>query len=185
MRIVSAALAAFALMGSAALADDTVPWGDGSVAGWDIAIDQTLGGGCYILAEFDGDTIVRIGFDPSNSDYYLMLADTDWQSIEADKDYDLTLTMGHRQPWEATATGVMMGDQPTLLVRSTDTDFLDEFSSQQNIKVEYSGDQIANLNLTGSAAAIREMINCQDTVNQSAKGSGDPFKKTAADPFAH
>jgi hypothetical protein len=183
--IVTAALLSAAMIGSAVAADDTVPWGDGSVAGWDIAIDQTLGCGCYILASFDGDTIVRIGFDPSNSDYYLMLADADWKSIEADKEYDLTLTMGHRQPWDATATGMMMGDQPTLMVRSTDTDFLDEFSSQQSIKVEYSGDQIANLNLTGSAAAIREMITCQDTVNQASKGSGDPFKKTAADPFAN
>jgi len=190
MRIGLAALAAFALMGSAALADDaTVPWGDGTVAGWDIAIDQTLGGGCYILAEFDGSTIIRIGFDPSNSDYYLMLADDDWKSIEADKDYALTLTLGKRQPWDATATGMMMGDQPTLIVRSTDADFLGEFASQQNIKVEYSGSQIANLNLDGSSAAIGEMINCQDTVNKSSGNKGDPFQKAgtkgSGDPFAN
>lgn len=189
MRIAYAALVAFALMGSTALADDaTVPWGDGTVAGWDIAIDQTLGGGCYILAEFDGDTIVRIGFDPSNSDYYLMLADADWKSIEADKEYDLVLTLGHRKPWDAQATGLMMGDQPTLIVRSTDTDFLDEFSSQQNIKVEYNGTQIANLNLDGSSQAINEMINCQDTVNKSSGNGGDPFKKAGtngSDPFSN
>ncbi len=188
MRIISAAAIAVALTttGAIAAADDTIPWGDGSVAGWDIAVDQSLQGGCYILAEFDGNTIVRIGFDPSNSDYYLILADDDWSSIEADKEYDLVLTLGHRAPWDAQANGIMLGDQPALMVTSTDTDFLDEFASQQNIKVEYNGSQIANLNLSGSAAAIKEMINCQSQVDAAANGSNDPFKKAgAADPFAN
>lgn len=175
-RILSAISIALALGTTAALADDdTIPWGDGNVAGWDIAIDQSLGGGCYILAEFDGNTIVRIGFDPSNSDYYLILADDDWNSIEAEKEYDLVLTLGHRQPWDAQANGIMLGDQPALMVTSTDTDFIDEFSSQQNIKVEYNGDSIANLNLSGSAAAIRELIKCQSAVNSAAGGNSDPF----------
>jgi hypothetical protein len=170
------------LAATPALADDTVPWGKGEVAGWDIAVDQSLGGGCFILALFDGNAIVRIGFDPGNSDYYLMLSDADWQSIEAGKDYDLKLTLGRRAPWDAAATGIMMGDQPALLVRSTDADFIEEFSGQQNIRVEYAGSEIANLNLSGSAAALREMINCQSTMNENATAA-DPFKKTA-DPFA-
>jgi hypothetical protein len=164
------------LAAAPALAGDTVPWGKGEVAGWDISVDQSLGGGCFIMALFDGDAIVRIGFDPSQSDYYLMLSDADWQSIKAGNDYNLTLTLGHRPSWDAAATGIMMGDQPALLVRSTDTDFIEEFSGQNNIRVEYDGNQIANLNLDGSAAALREMVNCQATMNENSGASGDPFQ---------
>ncbi len=187
MRMIFAAAIAMALTTSAAIAsDDSVPWGDGEVAGWNIAVDTSLGGGCFIYAIFDGNTLVRIGFDPSSSDYYLILGDDDWKSIEAGKEYDLTLKLGRRDPWDAQANGIPLGDGTALMVTSTDTNFLQEFSSQQNIKVEYNGDQIANLDLGGSAAAIQEMINCQTTVDAAASNGGDdPFKKTdSGDPFS-
>ena len=186
MRKILATAMAMALTTSAAIAsDDTIPWGKGQVAGWDIAVDTSLGGGCFILAVFDGDTLVRIGFDPSNQDYYLILGDADWQSIEEGKDYDLTITLGHRRPWDATANGISLSDSTALMVRSDDTHFLDEFASQQNIRVEYNGDEIANLDLTGSAAALQEMVNCQQAVNDAADSADDPFQKTdSGDPFA-
>jgi hypothetical protein len=186
MSKIFAAAIAMALMTSAAVAsDDSVPWGNGEVAGWNIAVDTSLGGGCFIYAVFDGNTLVRIGFDPSSSDYYLILGDDEWKSIESGKEYDLTLRLGSRAPWDAEANGVPLGDGTALMVTSTDTDFLQDFSSQQSIRVEYNGDQIANLDLSGSAAAIQEMINCQETVNAAASSGGDdPFKKTGdGDPF--
>ena len=186
MRKIFVAAIAMALTTSAAIAsDDSVPWGSGEVAGWTIAVDTSLGGGCFIYAIFDGNTLVRIGFDPSSSDYYLILGDDDWKSIEAGKEYDLTLTLGRRTPWDAPADGISLGDGTALMVTSTDTNFLEEFSSQQNIKVEYNDDVIANLDLSGSAAAINEMINCQSAVDAAASSGGDdPFKTTGGgDPF--
>jgi hypothetical protein len=114
----------------------------------------------------------------SAGNIYLLLADMDWTSISSNQSYDIDLQMGNRQGWSASAAGGRMGDVPTLTVTSTDSAFMEEFASQNSIKVWYKNNEIMHLSLKGSMAALNEVLRCQDAVNAAlaAGGSGnDPF----------
>lgn len=163
-----------------AFAQDTIPWDVPEVRGWTIAVDTTLGGGCFMYTIFDGQASARIGFDLSAGNIYLLLADMDWSSISANESYDIDLQMGSRPEWSASATGGRMGDVPTLMVTSTDTSFMEEFASQSSIKVWYKNNQIMNLSLRGSMAALSEVLKCQDAVNAALSSGG-----SGSDPFAN
>lgn len=174
----AAALLAASTFG--ALAQDTIPWDVPEVRGWTIAIDTTLGGGCFMYTIFDGEASARIGFDLTAGNIYLLLADMDWTSISADNTYDIDLQMGNRQGWSASATGGRMGDVPTLMVTSTDSSFMEEFASQSSIKVWYKDNEIMHLSLKGSMAALNEVLKCQDAVNAALSSGGN-----GSDPFAN
>jgi len=163
-----------------AFAQDTIPWDVPEVRGWTIAVDTTLGGGCFMYTIFDGAASARIGFDLSAGNIYLLLADMDWTSIAADQSYDIDLQMGNRQGWSASATGGRMGDVPTLMVTSTDSSFMEEFASQSSIKVWYKNNEIMHLSLKGSMAALNEVLKCQDAVNAALSSGGN-----GSDPFAN
>ena len=174
----AAALLAVSTVG--AFAEDTIPWDVPEVRGWTIAVDTTLGGGCFMYTIFDGAASARIGFDLTAGNIYLMLADMDWTSIESDQSYDIDLQMGNRQGWSASATGGRMGDVPTLMVTSTDSSFMEEFASQSSIKVWYKDNEIMHLSLKGSMAALNEVLRCQDAVNAALASGG-----SGSDPFAN
>ena len=184
-----ASLGAIAIA-SPTVGEDSIPWQKGEVEGWMIAVDPSIGNGCFIASIFDGDTTARIGFHPNEGSFYFQIGDADWRSIEAGKEYDIELQMGRETPWTATAVGYQMGELATLTVFSGDAAFVQEFASQHYIRVWYENEEIANLSLRGSAAAISEMLNCQQVFNEygsapATPASGDPFsKRTQDDPFS-
>lgn len=173
----AAALLAASTVG--AFAQDTIPWDVPDVRGWTIAIDTTLGGGCFMYSIFDGAASARIGFDLTAGNLYLLLADIDWNSIADSQSYEIDLQMGNKPVWSAAAVGGRMGDVPTLLVTSTDSAFMEEFASQSSIKVWYKNKEIMHLSLKGSMAALNEVLRCQDAVNAALTAGGD-----GSDPFA-
>ena len=181
---IGAAAMMLAACSAGAIAQDAIPWDVPEVRGWTIAIDATLGGGCFMYSIFEGDASARIGFDLMAGNIYLILADMDWSSIAANQTYDIDLQMGNRQAWSASASGGRLGDVPTLTVTSSDSSFMEEFASQKNIRVWYKKSEIMNLSLTGSMAALNELLRCQDTVNTALAvndtgggggSSNDPF----------
>ena len=189
-QLIAGALAALLLCGAAMAAEETTVWGSGEVNGWYTAIDNTIGGGCFIYTTFEGNAVARIGFDPGSKGFYLLVGDTDWASMEDGAEYDVALQMGSRPEWTAIAVGARLSDIPALLVVFDDANFIAEFAAQRYVALRLKGQEIANLSLKGSARAIDAMISCQEAVNAGIAGSGpasDPFATTspsASDPFA-
>jgi hypothetical protein len=179
----AAALLAASSVGASA--QDTIPWDVPEVRGWTIAIDTTLGGGCFMYTIFDGDASSRIGFDLQAGNIYLLLADLDWSSIAADQSYDIELQMGNQPSWTASASGGRMGDVPTLMLTSTDSAFMEEFAAENSIKVWYKKNEIMHLSLQGSKAAMNELLRCQDAVNAALTSGIDGGASVGADPFAN
>lgn len=180
----AAAMLAASTVGT--VAQDTIPWDVPEVRGWTVAIDTTLGGGCFMYTIFAGDASARIGFDLQAGNIYLLLADLDWTSIAADQSYDIELQMGNRPSWTAAASGGRMGDVPTLMLTSTDSAFMEEFASQSSIKVWYKKNEIMHLSLKGSMAAMNEVLKCQDAVNAAlTAGGGGGGGGGSSDPFAN
>lgn len=184
---IGTAAAMLAASSVGAFAQDTIPWDVPEVRGWTIAIDTTLGGGCFMYTIFDGEASARIGFDLEAANIYLLVADMDWTSIAADQTYDISLQMGNQPGWSASATGGRMGEVPTLMVTSTESSFMEEFASQNSIKVWYKDNEIMHLSLKGSMAALGELLKCQDAVNAAlaADGGGGGGGGGGTDPFAN
>jgi hypothetical protein len=187
------AIATLLLTGLAAVpqvsrADDAITWGN--VKGWLIAVDQSMGMGCYISAAFEAGTIIRVGFTEERS-VYVAVGDVDWKSIEAGKEYELSIRMDNEEAWTGTSTARQVGDGLVMLgLTTTNTNFLAEFMTKHGVKFIYRGKTIASLSLRGSYATIAEMIRCQAEVNDmiADRDSGDPFRESkpqpASDPFA-
>ncbi|MGD8327536.1 MAG: hypothetical protein PVF65_11525, partial [Sphingomonadales bacterium] len=83
--------------------DGTSLWG--TVGTWIVKADWTLGGGCFIVNEYETGAALRIGLDPSQNNGYILIVDNDWTSIEAGKSYKIRVEVGDEAPWEGDAIG--------------------------------------------------------------------------------
>ena len=159
------------------------------VGDWDIRVDTSIENSCFAYVSWEPNIYLRIGFEMREAEFYFYLGSDDWKSLEYGKEYELKIEFGSKTPWTVTATGQFVGDGEIvfLYASSTDTEFLDQFKKQRNMRISYLDEQIANLDLKKSYAAFTEVINCQNAMNESA-ASNDPFRQSkpaAIDPFAN
>lgn len=159
---------------------DTIPWKE--VDGWTIAVDPSLGDGCFIASDFDNKVELRIGFDHSvdaADPGYVLLSSENWKSIQDDKTYDLVFQLGARSRWDATAVGGEMGPAKTLWVGLNDADFFAELTRRLSMNVSYDGKNIARMSWTRSGRAISELYECEAEVKRfgllPSPGPKDPF----------
>ena len=183
-------LALFAIFafGAPAKAEDSPLWSHSG--DWEIRVDTTLDYGCFALAGYEEDTVLRIGLDPSEGNGYIMVGDPDWQSLEEGKDYAMRVRFGRATPWEAEASALRLGDLPVLVFRFSDITVIREFMRKREVAFIYRGRTITTLSLSGSYRAFEEVVRCQEQVSAGLIGSGaDPFaddpgsSDDSADPF--
>ncbi len=157
----------------AVLADDTATWG--VVRGWTIGVDTTIGNGCFIYAPFEDGLYFRLGFNPSDDNAYVVFGNPAWQSLETGQSYPVEMQMGRKSKWTGDATGGWLDGIPSLIVTSTDEDLVIEIASQTTLKAWFRSTQIANISLKGTMAAIQEMVECQQAMNNLSGSGADPF----------
>lgn len=173
-----------------AQAQDSIPWGSGEVAGWSTLIDTTIDNGCFILADFDGGTTLRLGIDPTvGNDGYLYIANNEWQSIVDGDPYQLTIQMDNSDPWDAPSTGLWLGSTPGLLLTFSDPNFIAEFATLNRIEINYGKTGLGAYSLRGTMRAVSAMLDCQEAMDAQRATVSDPFadgakKSGKADPFA-
>jgi hypothetical protein len=192
-QFVLAAAVALAIV-SPAEADpsDVTVWSNTN--GWMVASDKTFGNACFVVTIFEGNIALRIGFQPkgSASPAYVAIGSPDWKSIEVDKEYQIRMQFDNKTPWDAAATGANVNGIPVLMINFADVNFIKEFMRQLSFRAWFNGSLLAHLSLKGSAAAARELANCQRAVENLGGGeptSKDPFavkdrRDTGKDPFA-
>ena len=157
----------------AAIAGDTETWA--VVRGWTIGVDTTIGNGCFIYAPFEDGLHFRLGFNPDANNAYVVFGNPSWQSLEAGESYPVKMQMGRKSKWNGNATGSWLDGIPSLVVSSADEDFIIEIASQTTLKAWFRSNQIANISLKGTMAAIQEMIDCQQAMNTLSGSGDDPF----------
>lgn len=150
------------------------------VAGWDIRVDSTLNNGCYMLAMYEGRTIVRFGFNMNVGNAYLMVADPDWKSLEVGQYYPLQFQLNRRRKWVGQAKAIDMNGVVALATNLSKGRFFNEFARGRSLRISYQGRRIAQLSLRGSSRAMKEMFRCQRQMTQES----DAFATREADPFA-
>jgi hypothetical protein len=184
------AFLALSLACPAAQANPTITWKD-DVRGWFIGVDDSIGHGCFMTATFDGGTALRVQFNPTTDLLQFMMGNPAWQSVEPGKLYPLSITFGSRSPWTGDAEGLVMGDLHMLVLDVPFTEgraelFISELKQMPHVTVEYEGRTVDRLKLSGTFAAMDEVIACQAAMAEAQAGTGDPFSSgaaTGADPF--
>jgi hypothetical protein len=156
-----------------------------TVDGWSI---YTHEGGCYLSAAFDGDTNFAIGLDgtsKSNMTMDVILFSQKWRSIQVGNTYEVGMDFDRGTNWSVYFEGVEFGDAKGLYnyddayVEDSGI-FAEDFMRSDTVYIEFEGERVANLNLSGSRAAFEEMVDCHSSFIESGT-TEDPF--SGSDPF--
>lgn len=143
------------------------------VGKWTVAIDRTMGGGCFVLADYR-DKMFRIGVDArAKLAGYMLLLGEGWGSIKEGEKYPVEVTFGTAAPWKATARGVQLGEAKGLMITFETGAIFENMSRAQELRVRYRDAEVADLRLEGSSDAIDAMVECQS----AQKAARDPFAR--------
>jgi hypothetical protein len=170
------------------LSEDVVEWSHSGT--WRVAIDQSLGNGCFMIASYMQGEIFRIGVSNTHKNGYVMLANPAWSSLEVGKQYKLSFQFDGEPPWTGNFTAVQIGNAVALTNFFDKGTFLQDIGVKQALSVWFNGKFVTRMPLTGTYAAVQSLVQCQERVNQITAGSArpaDPFRgnnvKPANDPF--
>ncbi len=180
MRILTILAAGVALSAVPAAAQDTTLWK--KVGDWEISIDPTIRNGCYAVATWNGGTVLRIGLNPEEDNFYFLIGNDAWASLQANQPYDIEIQFDNRAPWEVSAQGLQFnpGETVYLHAESTKFEFIEEFMRLTRMKISYQGEEIDQLRLTGSSRAFKEVMACQEEMKTREPEPGtDPFAPSA------
>ncbi|MCY4320615.1 MAG: hypothetical protein OXE76_15895 [Alphaproteobacteria bacterium] len=181
--------AACAAMLSASAQGETLEY---STAGnWRIAVDPSLGNGCFVIGDFTQGTSIRLGFNfhDDNAEFYILFGNAKWRSIEYGKNYSVQLQFGEKPKWEGNAQGFSF-DPPEsqsflelTIVKNQVGELIKEFMQEKNLTLDYNKKEILRLSLKNSFNAGLKLFECQQSmINENQ----DPFRDTApktGDPF--
>ena len=139
----------------------------------------------------DSGTVLRVGIDNLHNQSYFLFANPAWTSLEAGKQYPISLSFDGGPMEPVTAKAVRMGESTVLTVNlnsPSPNEVMTIFGRHIGVRILYNGNVIANLRLNGTAAAAAETIACNSQF--ASAGKRDPFKAvtspgsvTKADPF--
>lgn len=149
------------------------------VGNWTVAVDDTLGGGCFVLAQFD-NVALRVGADLRQTPMtgYAMLFGDSWASIERRADYPIEIKFGDARPRKVKAGGTEIGGLKGVGFTFDKSGFLDQLSSARDMRVSYRDNEVAHLDLAGASEALDAMRDCQAAQpTAQAKGARDPFAR--------
>ena len=172
---------AITLAGAPAAAQDPNFWK--KVGDWEISIDPTIQNGCYAVGTWDGGTVLRIGLNPEEDNFYFLIGNDGWASLEPKQPYDIEIQFDNRAPWEVSAQGLQFnpGETVYLHAESTKFDFIEEFMRLSRMKIRYQGEEIDQLKLTGSSRAFKAVMECQEEMKSREPAPGtDPFARSGS-----
>lgn len=177
MKIATIAATAL-LLATPAHADDVVAWK--TVGTWQVLVDTTAGNGCFVTTFIDS-TAVRIGFTPATGTLHFVFANTAWQFFEPGSIYLIEFHLDQRTPWTAQATAFISGGVPALAAPANNPELFHDVARSAKLVLRYEQRELARLSLDGSAAALSEMLSCQEAMDDAVPTlapEADPFKRS-------
>jgi hypothetical protein len=151
--------AAAALLAAPALAQDLVDYAE--TGNWAIAVDPTLNNGCLMMSEFEDGSVVRIGFDMTTGNGYILSANPAWGDIVEGQAYPVQIALDGNS-FDGEATGFMIDGLPGADVLFDNPDFFAGLVEAQSLTLTHNGNEVMALDISGSADAVLKTIECQD-----------------------
>ena len=154
-----AALAALCVLTTPVHAQDLVTYG--TVGVWDILVDPTIGNGCLINTVFEDGSDVRIGFDPEGGAGYLLATNDNWGDIVEGQVYPIAMDVDG-QVYNGEGVGIYIDDMPGVDIAFDNVDFLMDVAARQTLTLSNDSGPVMSIDLTDTAPALSEAIDCQE-----------------------
>lgn len=156
----SFAFSLFALIAAAgpAAAQGLEYWG--SVRGWDVMVDPSLGYGCLIQAEYQDGLLVRIGWDANEQQGYVTVVNSDWGEIESGAWYEVDFELD-REQYTGEARGFYLGGVPGVDIMFDNDNFFEDIARRYSMTVYNGGYEVMSFDLDGTYAGLEEVVTCQ------------------------
>lgn len=168
MKVFAAAAIAATFLAAPALAEEELQ--DYAEAGdWAIAIDPSLNNGCLMYGEFEDNSVVRIGIDMTTGWGYVLSANPAWGDIVEGQSYPVTISLDDKT-FDGEAVGYPIDGLPGANVDFDNPDFLAMLVAAQNLTLAHDGNEVMSLDISGSADAVKTLIECQDKQNAASAG---------------
>jgi hypothetical protein len=158
-KITALALSAALMMPAALNAQELETWG--SVAGWDILIDHSIGSGRLIQAAYEDGSVVRIGFDRVAGDGYVTALNESWGAIEEGAMYPITFELDGAS-YDGEAKGIYLNGVPGADIHFSNPDFLFDLAKKYTMTLYHDGSEVMSINLDGSYVGLEAVMECQD-----------------------
>ena len=129
--------------------------------GWNVMVDPNLGNGCLIQSGRDGKSLVRIGYDATKRQGYLVIFNPDWHRITTGTQTRVVFDLDGRQ-YPAEVTSLKVGGVQGFGVTFQQGAVYDEIARSSVMTVfNAKGEAVYSLDLTGTGEAIAEARKCQ------------------------
>lgn len=146
------------LVSTSAFAQSLEPYG--SVGGWDVMIDPSLGNGCLIQAAYQDGSVVRIGFDRTQGNGYVTVFNEGWGDIEDGKTYPVRFDLDG-QSYNGEAKGIHLNGVPGADISFDSSDFLFDIAKKYTMTLYNDAGKIMAIDLGGTYAGLEAAMKCQ------------------------
>jgi serine protease Do len=157
------------------------------VKGWTMGASGNFGG-CWIKATYNDQTTVWMGYSGGDRDSYIAFTNPKWRSIEPGKSYSLTVGARGGGKWTASFMGVEADGVKGVFGGPLKDDFVNDMARASGISVFLGQQPVAQLTLTGSAAALTAALECHkvylEVRNESRGGVTESNNEDGSAPVA-
>ncbi len=157
-----AAAAIFAVMMPFASAQEVETWG--TAGPWDILIDHSVGSGCFIQAEFDNGSLVRIGLDREKGEAYMTAFHDDWQGIEEGTTYGIAFDIDGAS-YDGEAVGIYLNGVPGADIYFDNEEFFLDIMAGNVMTLYNENGEVMAISLAGTMAGLDGVLECQDEID--------------------
>ncbi len=167
-RKTSAALLA-ALAGTALTASAANGLVYGNVSGWTVLTDPERSYRCFAEVQYEGGTLVRIGFNSADGGLYVSFVDPALRGLAAGSEYVTMLGFDDQDTMRANGTALAQADRDSggihLAIPAANREpFIADFMARHTLTVTVDGREPLELSLAGSLRATAMLRDCQGSV---------------------
>ncbi|MGH6768610.1 MAG: S1C family serine protease [Xanthobacteraceae bacterium] len=154
----------------------------GKTRGWTIGYSNSLGG-CVAIASYRDQTTVWFGIGRDLGPY-IAFTNPRWDRVAPGERYTLRLGMGRQGSWRGAFTGVEHGNEKGFITTGVKAQFFGDFARAGGITVAHDRNSLTRLNLSGSRAALEDLIACERARPRVASPSSPSGPRSSAQPAA-
>jgi hypothetical protein len=154
-----------------AASEDGTKWKE--VASWVITKYERT---CLASAEYQDGTIVMLSGITVSEGTTLGLSHSRWKSVENGREYPMNVFFD-RTRTKATARGRVTKGLPNIVTFDLNSTGVSLFMNSQKMVFIYQDEVVFSADLTGTAAVVAELKNCQRTLGWLPDNFLDPFRR--------
>jgi S1-C subfamily serine protease len=151
-----------------------------SARGWAVGYSNWASG-CVASGTYSGGVTIWLG-SGARFGSFVAFTNPDWQSIVPGHGYNLEVRTRGYGNWNGQFQGIDRGKEKGVVSTNLKAEFLSDFARSAGFTVMLEGRQIANISLTGSRAALNEVIACHNSNRSRIDAAVTAANATAKKP---